>query len=92
MSPAYDLTFCAGPAGYHQMDVCGEALRIGRVHLLQLAAQCAIDPRWAERVIERQRTVAATFAAQAAHYAIRTATRQSVAAVIAGNAARLGTA
>jgi serine/threonine-protein kinase HipA len=92
VSPAYDLTFCAGLAGYHQMDVCGEALRIGRVHLLQLAAQCALDPRWAEQVIELQRTVAATFAAQAVQYAIRTATRQDIAAVIAGNAARLGTA
>lgn len=85
LSPAYDLTFCTGPGGYHQMDVCGEALRIGRVHLLQLAAQCALDPRWAEQVIALQCTVAATFAAQAAQYAIRAATRKNIAAVIAAN-------
>ncbi|MES2260573.1 MAG: type II toxin-antitoxin system HipA family toxin [Pseudomonadota bacterium] len=89
LSPAYDLTFCTGPAGYHQMDVCGEALRIGRVHLLQLAAQSALDQRWAEQVIELQLSVAATFAAQAAQFAIRTATRQDIAAAIAANAVRL---
>lgn len=91
LSPAYDLTFCAGPAGYHQMDVCGEALRIGRVHLLQLAAQCGLDQRWAEQVIELQLTVATTIAAQASQYAIRTATQQNIAAIIAANAARLRT-
>lgn len=88
LSPAYDLTFCAGPAGHHQMDVCGETLCIRRVHLQQLAAQCALDQRWAEQVIELQLDVAATFAAQAAQYAIRTATQQDIAAVIAANAAR----
>ncbi|MBA5689139.1 type II toxin-antitoxin system HipA family toxin [Duganella sp. LX47W] len=89
LSPAYDLTFCAGPAGYHQMDVCGEALRIGRDHLLQLAAQCALDPRWAGQVIELQLSVAATFAAQASQYAIRTVTQQNIAAIVAANAALL---
>lgn len=89
LSPAYDLTFCTGPAGYHQMDVCGEALRIARIHLLQLAAQSALDARWAEQEIERQLAVAATFAAQAAQYAIRTATLQNIATTIAANAARL---
>jgi serine/threonine-protein kinase HipA len=91
LSPAYDLTFCAGPAGYHQMDVCGEALRIGHIHLAQLAAQCALDPRWADQVIARQLAVAATFVEQAAQYAIRTATQQHIAGVIAANAARFRT-
>ena len=26
LAPAYDVTFCEGPGGYHQMDVMGEAL------------------------------------------------------------------
>lgn len=91
LSPAYDLTFCAGTAGYHQMDVCGEALRIGRTHLLQLAAQCALDPHWAEQVITRQLAVALTLAEQTMQYAIRTATRQNIVTVIAANAARLRT-
>jgi hypothetical protein len=57
--------------------------------LLQLATQCGLDRRWAEQVIELQLTVAATFTAQAAQYAIRTATQQNTAAIIVANAARL---
>lgn len=89
LSPAYDLTYCAGPAGYHQMDVCGEALNISRTHLLQLAAQCAVDARWAEQVIAQQLAVAHTFAAHAKNHAIRRATQQDIAAIIAANLARL---
>lgn len=89
LSPAYDLTFSAGPGGYHQMDVCGEALHISRLQLLQLAAQGALDQRWAEQAIELQLGVAANFAALASQYAIRTATRRHITAVIAANAARL---
>ncbi len=89
LAPAYDLTFCAGTAGYHQMDVCGEALNIRRVHLLRLAVQGGLDQRWAEQVIEQQGDVAQSFAAQASQYAIRTATQRDIAAIIAANAARL---
>lgn len=89
LAPAYDLTFCTGPNGYHQMDVCGEAQRISRAHLLQLAAQDSLDTRWAAQVIEQQLAVAQAFAAQAKHYAIRIATQRNIAAVIAANAARL---
>ncbi|MGL6047396.1 MAG: type II toxin-antitoxin system HipA family toxin [Vogesella sp.] len=89
LSPAYDLTYCAGPGGYHQMDVCGEALHISRTHLLQLAQQNALDLRWAEQVIEQQLAVAARFAVQARNHAIRRATQQDLAAIIAANLARL---
>ncbi|CAI3153775.1 hypothetical protein GCM10010203_50670 [Actinomadura yumaensis] len=30
LAPAYDVTFCEGPGGYHQMDIMGEALNISR--------------------------------------------------------------
>ena len=89
LSPAYDLTFCTGPAGYHQMDVCGEALDIRRAHLLQLAEQCTVDARWASQVIEQQLAVADAFAVHAREYAIRPATQQSICAIIAANVARL---
>jgi serine/threonine-protein kinase HipA len=89
LSPAYDLTCCAGPAGYHQMDVCGEALNISRAHLLQLAQQNSLDTRWAAQVLGQQLSVAETFAAQAKDYAIRTATVQNLANIVAANAARL---
>lgn len=39
LAPAYDVTFCEGPGGYHQMDVMGEALNIGRKHIDRLGEQ-----------------------------------------------------
>lgn len=42
LAPAYDVTFCEGPAGYHQMDVMGEALAISRTHLLRLAEEAEV--------------------------------------------------
>lgn len=39
LAPAYDVTFCEGPGGYHQMDVMGEALDIEKHHLLRLGEQ-----------------------------------------------------
>ncbi|HKS32895.1 MAG TPA: type II toxin-antitoxin system HipA family toxin [Enterobacteriaceae bacterium] len=39
LSPAYDVTWCEGPGGYHQMDVMGEALDISREQLVSLARQ-----------------------------------------------------
>ena len=35
LSPAYDVTFCEGPGGYHQMDIMGEALDIPRQALVK---------------------------------------------------------
>ena len=35
----FDVTWCEGPGGYHQMDVLGEALDIERKHLQQLGIQ-----------------------------------------------------
>ncbi|MFA7437530.1 type II toxin-antitoxin system HipA family toxin [Castellaniella sp.] len=39
LTPAYDVTFCEGPGGYHQMDLMGEALNITRKHLLALGSE-----------------------------------------------------
>ncbi|WP_028456067.1 type II toxin-antitoxin system HipA family toxin [Chitinilyticum litopenaei] len=89
LSPAYDLTFCAGLAGCHQMDVCGEALNINRAHLLQLATHNSLDTRWAGQTIAQQLAVAETFAVHALNYPIRAATQQQLAACITANAARL---
>ena len=36
LAPAYDVTFCEGPGGYHQMDIMGEALDIPRQALVKL--------------------------------------------------------
>ena len=39
LAPAYDVTFCEGPGGYHQMDIMGEALDISRHAIVKLGTQ-----------------------------------------------------
>jgi len=63
LAPAYDVTFCEGPGGYHQMDVMGEALAIGRTEMLRLAKEAEVSAESAERIIDRICDVAARFAA-----------------------------
>ncbi len=53
LSPAYDLTFSAGPHGEHQMDICGEARAPGFRELMELASKTGIKPKVAEQTIER---------------------------------------
>jgi serine/threonine-protein kinase HipA len=52
-SPAYDLTYNAGPGGYHQSSVMGEALKPEREHLLALAADANLRKGVAEACIEQ---------------------------------------
>jgi serine/threonine-protein kinase HipA len=63
LSPAYDVTFCEGPHGYHQMDVMGEALAISRADILKLAAEAEVLPDTAHRIIDNICDVATQFAA-----------------------------
>lgn len=53
LAPCYDLTFCEGPGGEHQMDLCGEGCNITRAKMLELAKQGGLDMAWAENVIAR---------------------------------------
>ena len=64
LAPAYDVTFCEGPGGYHQMDVMGEALVIRRQDLITLGmkeAELSVDV--AGEAIDRIYTVASQFSA-----------------------------
>lgn len=64
LAPAYDVTFCEGPGGYHQMDVMGEALEVGRSHLMQLGQKKAELPAQAVAgILERVCSVASAFTA-----------------------------
>ncbi|WP_322846207.1 type II toxin-antitoxin system HipA family toxin [Pseudomonas sp. B33.4] len=65
LAPAYDVTFCEGPGGYHQMDVMGEALEIGREHLLNLAVEAEVNAATAADIIDRFCEVASRFSAMA---------------------------
>ncbi|MFK8259320.1 type II toxin-antitoxin system HipA family toxin [Erwinia sp. AnSW2-5] len=63
LAPAYDVTWCEGPGGYHQMDVMGEALDIGREHLLALGEQEAeLTASQVDAMLEKHCTVASGFA------------------------------
>lgn len=52
LSPAYDLTFSAGPGGEHSMTIAGEGRRPGPKNLLLLAARSGIAPREAAAILE----------------------------------------
>ncbi|RAS38987.1 type II toxin-antitoxin system HipA family toxin [Paraburkholderia bryophila] len=63
LAPAYDVTYCEGPHGYHQMDVMGQALAIPRADMLRLAAEAEMAPELAGRIIDGICDVASQFAA-----------------------------
>ncbi len=60
-SPGYDLTFCEGPSGEHQMDICGEAREPTRKHLLELAKKGGVREKTAVQSIERITEVVGRF-------------------------------
>ncbi|MBF8748426.1 type II toxin-antitoxin system HipA family toxin [Pseudomonas monteilii] len=66
LAPAYDVTFCEGPGGYHQMDVMGEALDVSRTAMLELAEEAEISEETAGGIIERICTIASQFEQRAA--------------------------
>lgn len=63
LAPAYDVTFCEGPGGYHQMDVLGEALSIDRRAMLRLAEEAEVSAEKAGGMIDGICDVATQFAA-----------------------------
>ncbi|WP_310462394.1 type II toxin-antitoxin system HipA family toxin [Sphaerotilus sp.] len=89
LAPCYDLTFCEGPGGEHQMDVCGEGRDITRAHLLTLASQGGLDRPWAAQVVDHFAELAGQFAATAATRPIRAATVRRVRSAIEANRRRL---
>ncbi|MFF7708870.1 HipA domain-containing protein [Pseudomonas sp. NPDC007930] len=66
LAPAFDVTFCEGPGGYHQMDVMGEALRITRKQLAQLGQlEAELPLAEVHRIIEQVCEAGSQFAATA---------------------------
>jgi serine/threonine-protein kinase HipA len=63
LAPAYDVTFCEGPGGYHQMDVMGEALAIKREAMLRLAGEAEVTEEAAGAIIDEICEVAIRFSA-----------------------------
>lgn len=89
IAPAYDITFNHGPAGQHQLDICGEALAPTRAHLIKLAEMTGIRTATAARVIDRIADVAGHLMARAAQYPISMATVSELVKVVEGNRTRM---
>ena len=88
LAPAYDLTFNSGPGGEHQMDICGEARRVTRAHLLEFAAKGGIKRGSAVASLERMLEQVGQFGPCLARQPIRhTSIRQIIKAVDANVAA-----
>ncbi len=89
VAPAYDTTFNHGPAGQHQLDICGEAMAPARAHLMKLADMTGIHAAPATRIIDQIADVAGHLAARAAQYPISAATVSELVRVVEGNRARM---
>ena len=89
LAPAYDLTFNTGPGGEHQMDICGEARRITRVHLLELAAKGGLKPVTAVRSLERILDQVGQFGPRLANLPIRRMSIRAIRQAVAANVAAL---
>lgn len=90
LSPGYDLTFCEGPGGEHQMDIEGEGKAPGLTHLIALAKHAGLDPAACLLIIERIAEQALLFDDEARkHSTISGETRRKIHKAIMGNLARL---
>ena len=85
LAPAYDLTFCEGPGGQHQTDVCGEGRRITRQHLLTLASQGGVEATAASAIIDRIAEHAGQFRQWASEHPIRRVTVNGISKAIEAN-------
>lgn len=64
LAPAYDITFCEGPGGYHQMDVMGQALDIKYQNLLLLGEhETELNIQEIKMIIEKVCEVGSHFSA-----------------------------
>jgi len=59
LSPAYDLTFAAGPGGEHTMTVAGEGRKPGVPHILHVAEGAGISKKQAEGVVDEVKAAVA---------------------------------
>lgn len=89
LAPCYDLTFCEGPGGEHQMDVCGEGRDITRANLLELGRQGGLDAAWCMGVIDRFAGQVGQFGQLASSRDIRRATVKHIETILEANRKRV---
>lgn len=89
LAPTYDLTYCEGPGGEHQMDICGEARAVTRDKLVELAHKGGVDAAFAHSCVDATLARVDELAARAAAHPIRSATLKKVRAAVEANRRRL---
>lgn len=89
LAPCYDLTYCEGSGGEHQMDIMGEGRAPGKTHLTALAKDAGLDIAWASEVIFRITEEAGKFKEIADTCPIRSATVKTIAAAIEASRKRM---
>lgn len=89
LAPCFDLTYCEGPRGEHQMDIEGEGRNPRKADLMKLAISNSLGAAWAAQSIDRIADVAGTFKVRARDFAIRPATRNKIAKAIEENRRRM---
>lgn len=77
-SPAFDLTFSAGPSGEHALDVAGEGREPGLEHILEVARVLGVHAKVARSCVD-----------QVKHAVDRWPAHASASGVSAGNAATI---
>ena len=90
LAPCYDLTYCSGAAGEHQMTIMGEGKSPGKAHLLRLAKDSGLSESWASQVIDRITTVAVEFKKRIKDHPIRAASVKAINKAIEANLSRMG--
>ena len=88
LAPVYDVTFCEGPGGEHQMDVVGEARSPKRSHLLELASRADLDRAAAATILDQMLARVAELPALLAT-GVRATTRKRIVSLVNANAMRL---
>ena len=89
LSPAYDLTYCEGPGGEHQMDACGEGRSITRNHMMDLARQGDVPVAFAQDSLERALSLVDAFPTMAKNHPIRQASLRIITSAVEGSRERL---
>lgn len=82
VSPAYDLTFSAGPVGQHSTTILGEGKNPSRAHFLKLAEVVSIKKKTAETIIDEVKFAVSNWNNFAKKSAVTAKSQKSIEAVL----------
>jgi serine/threonine-protein kinase HipA len=83
LTPAFDLTFSAGPGGQHSMTVCGEGVAPGEAELLQLASLVNLDKSLSHQIITDVKNAVSLFPKFAEVHGISKKRRREICQILA---------